>query len=162
MADRDDWVSILCDLVRRMAATEVTELELQQGDLRLRLRRGSPVAARAAAADQGGAVGSEGPELHRVKAPLTGVYYSAPSPGSEPFVRPGDWVEHTTVVGLIETMKVFNQVMADCRGRVETILVRQGQLVHAGEPILLVDMAALPDHDGEVADGDLRGDGGVG
>lgn len=155
-------MSILRDLVRRMAATEVTELELQQGNLRLRLRRNPHVAARPAAAGQGGPPGSEGPEFHRVKAPLTGVYYAAPSPNSEPFVTVGDWVEPTTVVGLIETMKVFNQVMADCRGRVEAILVQQGQLIHAGEPILLVDVTALPDHDGEVAHDDLRGDGGVG
>jgi len=59
-------------------------------------------------------------------------------------------VEPETVVGLIETMKVFNEVVAECRGRVTSILVQPGQLVHAGEPLLLVDVDAPPDTDGEV------------
>ena len=135
-----------------MARTDVTELDVRRGDLRLRLRRaphqtGTSHPALPADADHPSA---QDEALQRVVAPLTGVFYAAPNPTSKPYVAVGDWVEHDTIVGLIETMKVFNEVVADCRGRVAAIQVQQGQLVHTGEVLLLVDPNAGPDHN-EVA-----------
>lgn len=152
MAEQGNWTSVLRGVIQRMVATDVTELELRQGDLRLRLRRSaqpsSPPSSANAPASETQNADREG--LHRISAPLTGVFYTAPNPASKPYIAEGDWVEQDSVVGLIETMKVFNEVVADCRGRVASILARQGQLVHAGDPLMLVDLAATPDDAGEV------------
>lgn len=155
MSERADWLSILQGIIRDMETTGVTELDLQQEDLRLRLKR-SP--RRAGDAQSGPAprsevapVGGENPCHHPVAAPLTGVFYGSPNPSTPPFVSPGDWIEQDTVVALIETMKVFNEVTADCRGRIAATLARQGELVHTGDPIFLVDTSAVPDDTGEEA-----------
>ncbi len=152
MAEQGNWASVLTGVLQQMAKTDVTELEVRQGDLRLRLRRAlqpasSPYPTRPAPAD---ASPLSVERHHRVAAPLTGVFYAAPNPSSKPYVAVGDWIEPDTVVGLIETMKVFNEVVADCRGRVAAILTQQDQLVHAGDVLLLVDLDASPDQ-GEVA-----------
>jgi len=152
MTEQADWVAAIELMIQRMQATDVAELEVRKGDLRIRLRRHPrPVATRPVRQDAVGPVGQETTDLHPVTAPLTGVFYRAPNPTSKPFVEVGDWIEHDTTVGLIETMKVFNNVTADCRGRVAAILVEAGQLVHAGDPLLLVDCTAIPDHADEVA-----------
>lgn len=151
MAEKEDWVSILRGIIQQMAYANVTELEVRNENLRIRLRRDtqtSNASSPKAGVDEPTDRGHAG--LHRVSAPLTGIFYTAPNPASKPYVATGDWVEHDTVVGLIETMKVFNQVTAECRGRVVAIPVQQGQLVRSGEPILLVDTSAAPDRIGEV------------
>lgn len=152
MAEQRNWESILKGFLQQMAKTDVTELEVRQGDLRLRLRRAprpasSPQLPRPTTAED---LPPDREGFHPVAAPLTGVFYASPNPSSKPYVSAGDWVEHDTVVGLIETMKVFNEVVADCRGRVAAIRAQQGQLVHAGDPLLLVDRQAGPDQN-EVA-----------
>jgi acetyl-CoA carboxylase biotin carboxyl carrier protein len=151
MIEKPNWVGTIQGLIRGMSSADVTELDLRQGDLRIRLRRkpggttGQPIAGPMER------VNEEDASYHRVASPLTGIFYAAPDPASPPYVSVGDWVEAETVVGLIETMKVYNEVVAECRGRVMGILVQPGQLVHAGEPILLVDVDAPPDGNGEVA-----------
>ncbi len=151
MSPQGDWVSILQGMVQQMAGAGVTDLEVRRGGLRVRLRRDPEIFARSRAASRMQGIQREGESLHGVVAPLTGIYYAASNPTSRPYVSVGDWVEPETVVGLIETMKVFNEVTADCRGKVAAILVQQGQLIHAGETILQVDLGAAPDHSGEVA-----------
>ena len=151
MVEERDPASVLGTIIRQMMAAGVTELEVRRGNLRLRLRRAPGAATLSPVqASRDGSLSRDGESLRRVTAPLTGIFYAAPNPSSKPYVAVGDWVERDTVVGLIETMKVFNEVTADCRGRVTAILVQQGQLVHAGEPILVVDLAAAPNHAGEV------------
>jgi len=152
MSEQTDWVTSLRGIIDRMVLGNVTELELQQGNLSIKLRRApSPLSPLPNHPSEDEPAPRDQDRLHRVVAPLTGVFYAAPNPNSKPYVAPGDWVESDTVVGLIETMKVFNEVTAECRGRVVSILVGQGQLVHANEPILLVDTEAAPDGVGEVA-----------
>lgn len=152
MTEQGKWVSTLRTIIQQMESSNVTELELGQGDLKLRLRRDprfrtlSPVQMAA-----GDGVAHPQEEFHPVVAPLTGIYYAAPSPTSPPYVAPGDWVEPDAVVGLVETMKVFNEVAADCRGRVVRLVAQPGQLIHAGDPILLVDASVSSDHSHEVA-----------
>lgn len=151
MAEQADWIASLQSMIEKMQATGVAELEVRRGDLRVRLRRDPRlVSAPSQLVRAGEAMDQERPDLHRVTAPLTGVFYRAPNPASKPFVEVGDWVEHDTRVGLIETMKVFNEVTADCRGRVVGFLVEAGKLVYAGDPLLVVDSTAAPDHASEV------------
>ncbi|SLN66112.1 Biotin carboxyl carrier protein of acetyl-CoA carboxylase [Roseivivax jejudonensis] len=96
----------------------------------------APAAAEAPAPPAAPAGGTDG--LVEVKAPIVGTFYVAPEPGAPPFVRAGDAVDDETTVGIIEVMKVFNNVRAECRGTVERCLVEDGAFVEFGQPILLV------------------------
>ena len=71
-----------------------------------------------------------------VTSPMTGIYYSAPSPGSAPFVKEGDAVSAGQVIGLIEAMKVFNEIPAPTSGTVQKLIAESGQLVNFGDPLL--------------------------
>lgn len=73
-----------------------------------------------------------------ITSPMTGIYYSAPSPGSPPFVQVGDEITAGQVIGLIEAMKVFNEVPSPTSGTVSKIMVESGQLVNLGEPLLYI------------------------
>lgn len=74
-----------------------------------------------------------------VKAPLTGIWYAAPTPGSAPFVREGGEVAVGQVVGLIEAMKLFNEIKSDVSGRVVRVIPENGTLVKAKQPLIEVE-----------------------
>jgi acetyl-CoA carboxylase biotin carboxyl carrier protein len=74
-----------------------------------------------------------------VLTPLTGVYYSAPSPTSPPFVHPGDIVHVGQVVAVIEAMKVFNEIQSEVTGRVLEIVGINGNVVHKGDILIRVE-----------------------
>jgi acetyl-CoA carboxylase biotin carboxyl carrier protein len=76
-----------------------------------------------------------------VKAPLTGIYYSAPSPGATPYVAVGDHVSVGQIIGLIEAMKLFNEIKSDLAGRVTRICSDSGALVKAKQPLIEVEPA---------------------
>ena len=156
VAQEQDWTASLREIIEQMEQSGVMELEVREAGLRIRLRRHSGEAApdRSSevpdrAGDSTVPLGQNGSESYRVVAPLTGIYYAAPNASAPPYIEVGDWVEESSVVGLIETMKVFNEVTAECRGRVVSLLTYQGQLVQAGDPIAVVDTAAMPDSAGE-------------
>lgn len=73
-----------------------------------------------------------------IASPMTGIYYSSPSPGAPAFVKEGDQVAAGQVVGLIEAMKVFNEITSTVSGTVLKIVADNGQLVNPGDPILFV------------------------
>ena len=73
-----------------------------------------------------------------ITSPMTGIYYSAPSPGSPPFVQVGDEITAGQVIGLIEAMKVFNEVPSPTSGTVSRTVVESGQLVNLGDPLLYI------------------------
>lgn len=73
-----------------------------------------------------------------VTSPTTGIYYSSPNPGAPPFVKVGDVVEAGQVIGLIEAMKVFNEITATISGRVARVAVDNGQLVQPGDPLIYI------------------------
>jgi acetyl-CoA carboxylase biotin carboxyl carrier protein len=70
---------------------------------------------------------------------MTGIFYDSPSPGADPFVKPGDDVEAGQVVGLIEAMKVFNEITATVAGKVSEVKAKNGELVQPGDPILFIE-----------------------
>ena len=134
------------------------ELELEVGDLRVRLARPraevavvAPVptaeisAAPSAAAVAGGdgltPYGEPSPGMRFVSAPLTGVWYPAPSPGARAYVTEGDEINAGQVVGLIEAMKLFNEIKSDQSGTVHRVLVENGTLVKRKQPLLEIDPA---------------------
>ena len=72
-------------------------------------------------------------------APLTGLYYNSPSPGAEPYVKEGGLVVVGQVIGLIEAMKLFNEIKSDVAGRVVRIFHESGALVKAKQPLIEVE-----------------------
>jgi acetyl-CoA carboxylase biotin carboxyl carrier protein len=128
------------DEVRRVLehvqASDATEVELAHGEFRVRVRRRPGARAVAAEAQSPASVMTD--DAAAIVAPLTGVFYRAASPTDPPYVGVGDVVQPDTVVGLIETMKIFNEVLAERAGRIADILVDSGQLVHAGEALMTV------------------------
>ncbi|HZU11387.1 MAG TPA: biotin/lipoyl-containing protein [Chloroflexota bacterium] len=124
----------LRELLRHLEQTDVDELEVVSGEARLYLRR-EP--------GKRGAVGPgerprEAPAGVPIVAPLTGVFYARSSPDQSPYVAPGDVIQPGQVVALIETMKLFNEVVAEIAGEVLSIAVDEGDLIEAGQPILYV------------------------
>ena len=76
--------------------------------------------------------------MNAVVAPLTGLFYASPSPGAEPYVKPGAQVLVGQVIGLIEAMKLFNEIKSDRAGRVVRVFPEDGALVKAKEPLIEV------------------------
>jgi acetyl-CoA carboxylase biotin carboxyl carrier protein len=74
-----------------------------------------------------------------IKAPLTGIFYASPAPGSGPYVAVGGEVAVGQVIGLIEAMKLFNEIKSDLAGRVVRVLPESGSLVKAKQPLIEVD-----------------------
>ena len=81
------------------------------------------------------------PELHIIKSPIVGTFYSAPSPDSEAFVRMGDHIRHDTVVCIIEAMKLMNEIQAEVNGEVSRIFVENGQPVEYGQALFGIKTA---------------------
>jgi acetyl-CoA carboxylase biotin carboxyl carrier protein len=152
----DDGDASLLALVDRLAAvlerSELSELEVEAGGTALVLRKPSaiagavtteaaaPAAASDAAADAPAAAPRDGaPARPSIKAPLTGLFYSSPSPGSPPYVVAGGEVAVGQVIGLIEAMKLFNEIKSDLAGRVVRLVAESGQLVKAKQPLVEVE-----------------------
>jgi acetyl-CoA carboxylase biotin carboxyl carrier protein len=147
----------LLGLVDRLAAlldrSELSELEVQVGGTGLVLRKPvaippTPVAAAitpapggagVAAGDASGQAAPAPPARPSVKAPLTGIWYGSPSPGTAPYVTVGGEVVAGQVIGLIEAMKLFNEIKSDLSGRVARIHAENGKLVKARQPLIEVD-----------------------
>jgi acetyl-CoA carboxylase biotin carboxyl carrier protein len=136
-------------------ASELSELEIEVGETALVLRK--PIAfATTAEAGQGGAsaggapsaaaAGPGAPAAHEttkpinaIVAPLTGLFYGSPSPGAEPYVSVGSQVLAGQVIGLIEAMKLFNEIKSDRAGRVVRVFPEDGALVKAKDPLIEVE-----------------------
>ena len=166
-ADLDAGDSSLLALVDRLGSllerSDLSELAVEAGGTRLVLRKpialAAPVATAVPAGDAsdgaavpaatagpgsgvagaGGATPAEAPSRPSVKAPLTGVWYASPAPGSAPFVAVGREVAVGQVIGLIEAMKLFNEIKSDLAGRVVRVVPESGALVKAKQPLIEVE-----------------------
>jgi acetyl-CoA carboxylase biotin carboxyl carrier protein len=138
--------------------SELTELEVQVGATGLVLRKPSAIAPQVVMAGavpptataDGAATGAgaaaptaapaEGPPARpAVMAPLSGIWYGSPAPGSAPYVHVGGEVAVGQVIGLIEAMKLFNEIKSDKAGRVMKINAENGKLVRAKQPLIEVE-----------------------
>jgi acetyl-CoA carboxylase biotin carboxyl carrier protein len=118
------------------------ELEVESGDLVVRLSKPRVAAAAPpgpAAATAGSPYGEPAPGTRFVTAPLTGVWYTAPSPGARAYLTVGGEVASGQVIGLIEAMKLFNEIKSDIAGTVTRVLAETGTLVKRQQPLLEVD-----------------------
>ncbi|MBZ5700953.1 MAG: acetyl-CoA carboxylase biotin carboxyl carrier protein [Acidobacteriia bacterium] len=139
-------------LLEFMSEHNLEEFEYSRGDLRIRLRKPSAgatlVPLRAAApeiivaAEAGaGAAPAAAAEvratedLHLVKSPIVGTFYSAPSPGAAAFVKVGSHVDAGQTLCIVEAMKLMNEIESDASGEVMRIFVENGQPVEYGQPL---------------------------
>ena len=134
------------DILKLIDGSDFLELKLEMGDLKLELRRPgaapavvaapaavvrpAPVAVAAPVVASGG--GSE------VPAPLLGIFWHAPRPGADPFVKPGDKVTADTVIGIIEVMKLMNSVPAGIAGVVVAHVAPNGEMVEHGQTLIRI------------------------
>ncbi len=146
-------------LVELMKEHDLSEIDLQQGEVRIQLRRscagggvvvGPPaanilpaaVSAPAPPAPESTAPGADAADAKGfalIKSPMVGTFYAAPDPDSPPFVKVGDHVGPETTVCIVEAMKVFNQIPAEVSGRILAVLVENGAPVEYGQPLFKVD-----------------------
>ncbi len=97
-----------------------------------------PAAAAAHAPAPTAAPAAPEEELHIIKSPIVGTFYESPSPGSPPFIKAGDTVEVGAVVGIIEAMKLMNEIECDAAGEVVKRLVSNNQPVEYGQPLFSI------------------------
>jgi acetyl-CoA carboxylase biotin carboxyl carrier protein len=142
-------------LIELVESSGIAELEIQEGEERVRITRAlsaaaaggthatvpvalasAPVAANGAA--PAAAAPPEQPEGHLVKSPMVGTFYRAASPGAKPFVEVGDSVQAGDTLCIIEAMKLMNEIESDKSGVVKQILVENGQPVEFGQPLVVI------------------------
>jgi acetyl-CoA carboxylase biotin carboxyl carrier protein len=144
------------ELARILRETDLTEIELVEGDSRIRVARqisvqavaqvaapapAAPMAAPGAAPGAAPAAAPEAEGRHpgAVTSPMVGIAYLAPEPGAAPFVTLGSRVAQGQTLLLIEAMKTFNQIRAPRAGTVTRILVESGSPVEYGEPLMVIE-----------------------
>lgn len=139
-------IRALADLLHE---TDLSELEIADGDKRLRVARqiivgmsgtgpAPPPAAEPAGPSTAAPPGTPKRSEGAVTSPMVGTAYRSPEPGARPFVEVGDQVVAGQVVMIVEAMKTMNQIVAEVAGTVREIFVEDGQPVEYGEPLLAV------------------------
>ena len=146
-------------LIDLLEESDLAELEIKEGEETIRLARvprGMPgpmqppqppvthvhveqrphVAHHAATPEGGG--GKPMPDGHVVRSPMVGTFYASPNPDAPDFVKVGQQVKAGDVLGIIEAMKMFNQIEADVSGTIAAILVSTGQPVEFDEPMFVI------------------------
>jgi acetyl-CoA carboxylase biotin carboxyl carrier protein len=139
-------------LIELVESSGIGELEIQEGEERVRITRAVPSHAQngtANAAPPPAAVAAAGPVLdvapapaepegHIVKSPMVGTFYRSASPGGKAFVEVGDTVQDGDPLCIIEAMKLMNEIEADKSGVVKAILAENGQPVEFGQPLVVL------------------------
>jgi acetyl-CoA carboxylase biotin carboxyl carrier protein len=156
----------LKELIEFLIEKDITEFELERGDVKVRIKRGvasqasgslqsvsyfpvpaaappaadvatSPAQASPTPAPKAAAASAEA-GLHVVRSPIVGTYYESPSPGSPPFVKPGDKIELGQVLCIVEAMKLMNEIESDAAGELVKILVANNQPIEYGQELFLI------------------------
>ncbi|MFN4242325.1 MAG: acetyl-CoA carboxylase biotin carboxyl carrier protein [Tepidisphaerales bacterium] len=158
-------LALLERMVKLMSQHDLSTVDVRNGDRRVVLKRGAtlPTAnaplvyaappaqgaggapVQAATASSGSVATAPPPTssdsdagLVPIKSPMVGTFYAAPSPDAKPFVQVGSVVDEDTDVCVIEAMKVFNTIKAECRGTIVKVLVSNGSTVEFGQVLFLV------------------------
>jgi acetyl-CoA carboxylase biotin carboxyl carrier protein len=151
------------ELIEFLIEKDIAEFELERGDVKVRIKRASepvhappavsyfaahpaPAAPLDASAPPPAAapVTAKEPEpvpeepLHMVKSPIVGTFYESPSPGSPPFVKPGDIVEVGQLLCIVEAMKLMNEIESDVAGEVVKKLIANGQPIEYGQELFAI------------------------
>ena len=159
------------ELLRLISESDVTEIQIERGTTKLHIKRGSSVhaapmmvappvmhgSAPASVASSAYSVpfGYTPPPLgpsssgdyeppagsQIVMSPMVGTFYNAPTPKDAPYVQEGDLVQAGEVVGIVEAMKIMNEIDSEFSGRITRILVSNGQPVEYGQPLMVIEPA---------------------
>lgn len=146
-------------LVETVAAAGLTEFDYEEGNIKIHLgkkppkifqvrenehRMGSVEVSENLQEDEADisakevGTGEKEPEVTPVVSPIVGVFYAAPGPEADPFVKVGDRVEAGQVIGIVEAMKLMNEIQSDVSGIVTEICVQNGEGVEYGQPLIRV------------------------
>ena len=143
--------------IELMNEHDLAEIDLRQGDQRIRLRRGpeavtvATMPALPAGVAAGGGVGAgsgdrkaaevatDSSKAMFIRSPMVGTFYSAPNPETPAFVKVGDHVGPETTVCIIEAMKVFNEIPAECAGRIAAVMAQNGDAIEFNQPLFRVE-----------------------
>lgn len=142
-------------IVELMKRSDLTDFEIEEKDLKLRISRNSgvvvsapapapiavapaPVAAAPAESPAPAAAAKDEPGVTIIKSPMVGTFYRSPNPDSKPFADVGTKVKADSVVCIIEAMKVMNEINAELSGTIVDILVENGQAVEYGQALFKV------------------------
>ena len=154
----------LKELIEFLIEKDIAEFELERGDVKVRIKRGvehvapaapvthfavhtgpaaaaevsAPAAPAAAPVESAAAAPAVEAGLHTVHSPIVGTFYECPSPGSPPFVKPGDTVEVGQVLCIVEAMKLMNEIEADVAGEIVKKLVANGQAIEYGQELFVI------------------------
>ncbi|MGQ3213989.1 MAG: acetyl-CoA carboxylase biotin carboxyl carrier protein [Shinella sp.] len=153
MADKKHGIDqgLIRDLANILNETDLTEIEVEQDDLRIRVSRAgtpqyvqAPMAApapayAAPAAAAAAPVVDARNNKNAVTAPMVGTAYLSPAPGSRPFIEVGATVKEGQTILIIEAMKTMNQIPAPRSGKVTEILVQDSSPVEYGEPLIIIE-----------------------
>ena len=123
-------------IVKMMKEYELTEFSIEADGCNLSISRASVAAAPAAPSAPAAPAPAE--QLESIDSPLVGTFYRAASPDAKPFVEVGDKVTADTVIGIIEAMKVMNEVKAEKSGVVKEVLVDNGDPVEYGQQLFII------------------------
>jgi acetyl-CoA carboxylase biotin carboxyl carrier protein len=158
----------LKELIEFLIEKDIAEFELERGDVKVRIKRAAePVVSAAQPVLQHFAVPAAQPfpaaaapsipapaetpkeaapaveaNLHIVRSPIVGTFYESPSPGSPPFVKPGDMIEVGQLLCIVEAMKLMNEIEADVSGEVVKRLVTNGQPIEYGQELFQIRVKA--------------------
>ena len=146
------WLKRVEDIINVLEGSSVGELELTEGETEIIIRRSPHMVLTAAstlaemhssfAGTNGALPGHQTPKVDNsvpLTAPLTGVYYSAPSPASPPFVNLGEIIHVGQAVALVEAMKVFNEINAEVSGRIISLVATNGSVVQKGDVLMRLE-----------------------
>src|SRR5438067_858329 len=140
-------------LIELVESSGIAELEISEGEERVRITRSlpahgqvhanaatspTPVLVPSAGATTSTAAPTPAAEGHVVKSPMVGTFYRSASPGAKPFVEVGDPVQVGDPLCIIEAMKLMNEIEADQAGTVKAILIENGQPVEYGQPLIII------------------------
>ena len=156
MADKKSGIdqALIRDLANILNDTDLSEIEVEQDDMRIRVSRAAPqmmampqmayqqFAAPAPVAASAAPVVSAEPVrnlANALTAPMVGTVYLAPAPGARPFVEVGSIVKEGQTLLIIEAMKTMNQIPAPRSGKVVEIIVEDGRPVEYGEPLIVIE-----------------------
>jgi len=143
-------------LIELVETSGIAELEIQEGEERVRITRAlsasqhagnlpastfataQPVATPGATAEPSAAAPPPASEGHVVKSPMVGTFYRSASPGAKPFIEIGDTVQKGDALCIIEAMKLMNEIEADTTGTIKAILAENGQPIEFGQPLFVI------------------------
>jgi acetyl-CoA carboxylase biotin carboxyl carrier protein len=151
------------ELIKLVSGSDINELTIERDEARIQIKRGiaapAPVMIQApmhhhmgdmmlAAPSNTGAASTPAAPVepvisgHQVTSPMVGTFYASPSPKDAPFVNEGDMVKVGDALCIVEAMKMMNSIEADVAGRVVKVLVKNGQPVEFGQPLIIIDPSA--------------------